>query len=169
VTNALGMAIEQRRPSGATVIHSDQERNSPPGLYPRAIDSGLLPSMGSVGDCFDNAVIESFWSRMQVELLNRKRLVDANELASAIFDYLEIFHIASGVTRRGVCSHRSSLRLYIYQPRQRESSDATPSKPGHPRVSRIPGAVHCSAVGCESGRQDSNLRPWSPRLVLISR
>ena len=38
----------------------------------RAIDSGLLPSMGSIGDCYDNAVIESFWSRMQVELLDTR-------------------------------------------------------------------------------------------------
>lgn len=36
----------------------------------RAKASGLTPSMGSVGDCFDNAVIEAFWSRMQVELLD---------------------------------------------------------------------------------------------------
>ncbi len=37
----------------------------------RARQPGLLPSMGSVGDCFDNAVIESFWGRMQPELLDR--------------------------------------------------------------------------------------------------
>jgi putative transposase len=37
----------------------------------RAKDSGLLPSMGSVGDCYDNAMIEAFWSRMQVELRDR--------------------------------------------------------------------------------------------------
>jgi len=49
--------------------------------------------MGSVGDCFDNAVIESFWSRMQVELLDRKRWSTRVELASAIFEYLEIFTI----------------------------------------------------------------------------
>jgi transposase InsO family protein len=58
----------------------------------RAIDSGLVPSMGSIGDCFDNAVIESFWSRMQVELLDRKRWRTRVELANAIFEYLEIFH-----------------------------------------------------------------------------
>ncbi len=58
----------------------------------RAIDSGLLPSMGSVGDCFDNAMMESFWSRMQVELLDRKRWSTRVELASASFEYLEIFH-----------------------------------------------------------------------------
>jgi putative transposase len=48
--------------------------------------------MGSVGDCFDNAVIESFWARMQVELLDRKRWATRVELANAIFEYLEIFH-----------------------------------------------------------------------------
>ena len=58
----------------------------------RAVDSGLLPSMGSVDDCYDNAVIESFWSRMQVELLDRQRWRTRVELANAIFEYLEIFH-----------------------------------------------------------------------------
>ncbi|MEU0484087.1 integrase core domain-containing protein [Streptosporangium sp. NPDC006013] len=48
--------------------------------------------MGSVGDCFDNAVIESFRGRMQTELLNRRRWKSRFELANAIFGYLEIFH-----------------------------------------------------------------------------
>jgi putative transposase len=48
--------------------------------------------MGSIGDCFDNAVIESFWARMQLELLNRRRWKTRVELANAIFEYLEIFH-----------------------------------------------------------------------------
>jgi transposase InsO family protein len=94
VTNALGMAIEQRRPTEVgTVIHSDQGTQFTSWAFTqRAIDSGLLPSMGSVGDCYDNAMIESFWSRMQVELLDRKRWKTRIELANAIFEYLEIFH-----------------------------------------------------------------------------
>ena len=48
--------------------------------------------MGAVGSCYDNAVIESFWGRMQVELLNRRRWKTRVELANAIFEYLEIFH-----------------------------------------------------------------------------
>jgi len=94
VTNALGMAIEQRRPrDGATVIHSDQGTQFTSWTFTqRAVDSGLVPSMGSVGDCYDNAMIESFWSRMQVELLDRKRWKTRVELANAIFEYLEIFH-----------------------------------------------------------------------------
>lgn len=93
VTNALGMAIEQRQPEGGTIIHSDQGTQFTSWAFTRrAIESGLLPSMGSLGDCFDNAVMESFWSRMQVELLDRKRWSTRVELSSAIFEYLEIFH-----------------------------------------------------------------------------
>ena len=48
----------------------------------RAKDSGLVPSMGSVGDCYDNAMIEAFWSRMQVELLDQHRWRTRVELAN---------------------------------------------------------------------------------------
>ena len=73
-------------------------RSIEPGEYTswaftrRALDSGLVPSMGSIGDCYDNGQMESFWARMQVELLNRKRWNTRLELANAIFEYLEIFH-----------------------------------------------------------------------------
>ena len=93
-TNALGMAIEQRQPpEEMTVVHSDQGTQFTSWAFTRrAVDSGLLPSMGSVGDCYDNAMIESFWSRMQVELLDRQRWRTRVELANAIFEYLEVFH-----------------------------------------------------------------------------
>ena len=92
VTNALGMAIGNRDPDG-TIIHSDQGTQFTSWAFTRrAIDSGLLPSMGSVGSCYDNAMIESFWSRMQVELLDRRTWRTRVELANAIFEYLEIFH-----------------------------------------------------------------------------
>ena len=48
--------------------------------------------MGSVGDCYDNAMAESFRSRVQVELLDRQRWNTRVDLANAIFEYLEIFH-----------------------------------------------------------------------------
>ncbi len=93
VTSALGMAINNRNPTDETVIHSDQGTQYTSWVFTRrAQESGLLPSMGSIGDCFDNAMIESFWARMQVELLNRKRWKTRVELANAIFEYLEIFH-----------------------------------------------------------------------------
>lgn len=93
VTNALGMAIENRRPSAGTIIHSDHGVQFTSWAFTRrAKESGLLPSMGSIGDCYDNSMIESFWGRMQTELLNRRRWRTRIELANAIFEYLEIFH-----------------------------------------------------------------------------
>ena len=92
VVNALGMAIENRQPD-STVIHSDQGTQYTSWAFTqRALDSGLVPSMGSVGDCYDNGLMESFWARMQVELLNRRRWRTRIELANAMFEYLEIFH-----------------------------------------------------------------------------
>ncbi len=54
--------------------------------------AGLVPSMGTVGDAYDNALIEAFWARLQTELLNRKKWKTRIELSTALFDYLEIFH-----------------------------------------------------------------------------
>ena len=54
--------------------------------------AGLMPSFGSVGDAFDNAMMESFWSSMQIELLDRKRWKTRLELTNAIFDYIEVFY-----------------------------------------------------------------------------
>lgn len=96
VTNALGMAIDSRlgnSTEAGTIIHSDQGVQFGSWVFTeRAKDSGLLASMGSIGDCYDNSMIESFWSRMQVELLDRKKWNTRLELANAIFDYLEIWH-----------------------------------------------------------------------------
>jgi transposase InsO family protein len=93
VTNALGMAIDTRRPAGPTVIHSDQGTQYTSWAFTqRALDSGLLPSMGAVGTCYDNALMESFWSRVQVELLDRQVWNTRLELATALLEYLELFH-----------------------------------------------------------------------------
>ncbi len=48
--------------------------------------------MGSIGNCVDNAMRESFWARVQVEQLNRRRRRTRLELSTALFEYLEIFH-----------------------------------------------------------------------------
>jgi len=83
VTNALGMAIDSRLDNSTTgtIIHSDQGVQFGSWAFTkRARDSGLLASMGSVGDGYDNSMIESFWSRMQVELLD---VGDARKLSSS--------------------------------------------------------------------------------------
>ena len=96
VTNALGMAIDSRLDKTAepgTIIHSDQVVQFGSWTFTqRARDSGLLASMGSIGDCYDNSMIEAIWSRMQVELLDQKKWNTRLEPANAIFEYLEIWH-----------------------------------------------------------------------------
>jgi putative transposase len=88
------MAIANRAPErDSTVIHSDHGTQFTSWAFTqRAKESGLLPSMGTVGEAYDNAVIESFWGRMQTELPNRQRWRTRIELANAIFEDLEIFH-----------------------------------------------------------------------------
>lgn len=54
--------------------------------------AGLVPSFGTIGDGLDNTMMESFWSRMQIGLLDRRKWHTRVELANVIFDYLEIFH-----------------------------------------------------------------------------
>jgi putative transposase len=69
------MAIHNRNPGpNQTVIHSDHGSQFTSWAFTqRAKNSGLLPSMGTISDAYDNAVIESFWARMQTELLDRRR------------------------------------------------------------------------------------------------
>jgi putative transposase len=93
VTNALSMAVTNRTPPAGAVIHSDHGSQFTSWAFSERVrQAGLAPSMGTVGDAFDNAMMESFWARVQTELLNRKKWKTRLELSSALFDYLEIFH-----------------------------------------------------------------------------
>jgi len=93
VLSALGMATQRRTPEGELVIHSDRGAQFTSWAFSRNVkDAGLAPSMGAVGSAYDNAMVESFWGRMQVELLNRKRWKTRIELATEIHDYIELFH-----------------------------------------------------------------------------
>jgi putative transposase len=89
VLEALNMALEQRRPQ-AVIHHSDQGTQYTSfafGLRCRA--AGVRPSMGSVGDCFDNALCESFFATLECELLDRRRFRTQAEARMAVFEFLE--------------------------------------------------------------------------------
>ena len=93
VINALDMAIRNCRPAPGGIVHADHGTQFTSWLFGEKIRSaGLLPSFGSVGEGLVNAMMESFWSSMQIELLNRKKWKTRVELANAIFEYIEIFH-----------------------------------------------------------------------------
>jgi putative transposase len=89
VLDALGMAIHRRRPRGV-IHHSDQGVQYTSivfGLRCRAL--GVRPSMGSVGDCYDNAMCESFFSTLEFEVLQRMTFRTQREARLALFDYIE--------------------------------------------------------------------------------
>jgi putative transposase len=93
VTSALTMATHERNPGSDLVIHSDRGTQFTSWAFSQKVrDAGLAPSMGAIGTPHDNAMVESFWGRMQVELLNRKRWQTRVELAAAIQHYIEDFH-----------------------------------------------------------------------------
>jgi len=54
--------------------------------------AGLLGSMGTIGDCFDNSVVESFFGTLQLELLDQRRWTDRQQLATAIFEWIEAWY-----------------------------------------------------------------------------
>ena len=73
VTNASAWRLNRRTPREGGVIHSDQGVQFASWAFSQKVpEAGLAPSMGSVGAPFDNAMVEAFWARMQVELLNRR-------------------------------------------------------------------------------------------------
>ena len=93
VASALGMALNRRAPGEGGIIHSDQSVQFGSWVFSQKVtEAGLAPSVGAVGAPFDNAMVEAFWARMQVELLNRRRWKTRVELATAIHDYIEIWH-----------------------------------------------------------------------------
>lgn len=89
VLAALTMAIEQRRPHGV-IHHSDQGcQYTAVAFGLRCREAGVHPSMGSVGDCYDNALCESFFATLECELLDRMTLQTPREARVAVFDFIE--------------------------------------------------------------------------------
>ena len=89
VLKALDMALAQRRATGV-IHHSDQgSQYTSLAFGKRCEQAGVRPSMGSVGDCFDNAMCESFFATLECELLNRQNCKTQVEARMAVFDFIE--------------------------------------------------------------------------------
>ncbi len=89
VLEALDMAIFRRGPNGV-IHHSDQGcQYTSIAFGKRCQEAGVQPSMGSVGDCFDNAMCESFNATLECELLVKHRFKNQREAALAVFDFIE--------------------------------------------------------------------------------
>jgi putative transposase len=89
VLTALDMALEQRHPRDV-IHHSDHGCQYTAVAYgERCLSFGVRPSMGSVGDAYDNALCESFFATLECELLDRERFRTPVEARRAVFDYIE--------------------------------------------------------------------------------
>ena len=95
VVDALNMAIARRRPEAGLIHHSDQGSQFVSLAFGQAAGkAGIARSMGSRGDCYDNAVAESFFATLKKELIHRRSWPTREELRREVFDYIEIFYNA---------------------------------------------------------------------------
>jgi putative transposase len=98
VLAALEMALGRRRPAGHVIHHSDHGcQYTSVAFGERCRRAGVLSSLGSVGDCFDNAITESFFATLECELLARQTFPSLALARLAVFDFIEGFY---NTTRR---------------------------------------------------------------------
>jgi putative transposase len=92
VTDALQMALTHRRPAPGLIWHSDQGSQFVSLAFgQQARAAGIAQSMGSRGDCFDNAVAESFFATLKKELIHGRSWPTKAELRTEVFEYIEVF------------------------------------------------------------------------------
>jgi putative transposase len=93
VVDALEMAIERRRPAGELIHHSDQGSQYVALIFGQKLrKAGIAQSMGSKGDCYDNAVCESFHATLEKELLRGRSFKTRQDARTAIFDWIEAWY-----------------------------------------------------------------------------
>lgn len=90
VLAALDMALEQRQPNKEVIHHSDRgSQYTSVDFGSRCREAGVRPSMGSVADCYDNAMCESFFATLECELLDRTSFRNHAEARVALFNFIE--------------------------------------------------------------------------------
>ena len=133
VVDALNMAVWNRRPAVGVVHHSDRGAQYTSLTFSRRCrDAGLTPSMGSIGDAYDNALAEAFFASLETELLMRHRFATRKAARLALFDYIEAFynshrrHSALGYLSPAQFERRWWQRYEVVEGRVREEilSDA---------------------------------------------
>lgn len=90
---ALDMALTHRQPPAGLVHHSDRGVQYASEIYrQRLLQRGVQPSMSRRGNCYDNAVMESFWSTLKRELVHRHEFATRAQARAAIFEWIEVFY-----------------------------------------------------------------------------
>jgi transposase InsO family protein len=106
VVDALGMAVTLGRPGNGTIHHSDRGSQYGSLAFGKTLrDSGIIQSMGSKGDAYDNAAAESFFATIKTELIYRSTFKTRDEARLAVFRYIEGFY--NPVRRHSALGHKS--------------------------------------------------------------
>ena len=93
VLAALDMALWNRRPAAGVIHHADHGcQYTSLAFGSRCQEAGVVPSFGSRGDCFDNAITESFFATLECERLQRQTFRTHAQARTAIFDFIEGFY-----------------------------------------------------------------------------
>ena len=93
VIDALDMAITSRQPRGQVIHHSDRGSQYKSQCFQEMLKvHGIALSMSRPGNCWDNAVIESFFKTLKAELQNNERFASREEAKSQLFEYIEVFY-----------------------------------------------------------------------------
>jgi putative transposase len=93
VAEALRMALGQRQPSGPLLHHSDRGVQYACDQYQALLQQhGLQASMSRRGNCYDNAVMESFWGTLKTELVHHERYATRDAAKQSLFEYIEVFY-----------------------------------------------------------------------------
>lgn len=93
VLNALFVALKREKPDSGLIIHSDQGVQYGSNAYRSILKTNhFIQSMSRRGNCWDNACVESFFSRIKAETLNDERINNINHLYEIVYRYIEIFY-----------------------------------------------------------------------------
>ena len=120
VLEALEMAIGQRRPN-SVIHHSDQgSQYTSLAFGNRCREAGVRPSMGSVGDAYDNAMCESFFATLECELLDRRRFASQAESRMACFSFIEGWYnpvrLHSSLGYRSPMAYETMMEMQATEP-----------------------------------------------------
>lgn len=93
VEDALAAAVLSRKPAFGLLHHSDRGVQYTSGRYRQLLDlHGMAASMSRTGNCYDNAVVESFWGKLKTEMVYHRKFATREEARAAIFEYIEMFY-----------------------------------------------------------------------------
>ena len=93
VERAFSAAVLSRRPSSPLLHHSDRGVQYTSGRYRDLLERhGVTPSMSRRGNCYDNAVVESFWGKLKAEMVHHEHFATKAHARAAVFEYIEMFY-----------------------------------------------------------------------------